>query len=249
MQEQGMKVSIVVPTYNELENVRLLCDGIRGALEGLWPYELIIVDDNSPDGTAGVVGQLAKRDSTIKLLERPGKLGLGSALVDGFRMAQGNYWVMMDGDLSHRPEDLPALLDALIDADIVVGSRYVAGGGIVNWPLGRRLLSRLASAIGRLALGVKVRDTTSGFAAFRRQPIETLLPSLTPKGFKLLLEILARARGATVKEVPITFVDRQYGRSKLTLAEVLTFFGLCWHAWNRRTNPRGPKLWRDFRWS
>ena len=222
-----IEVSIVVPTYNERENVGLLCDGICDALNGRWDYEVIIVDDNSPDGTAEVVRKLALRDPAITILERPGKLGLGSAVVDGFRMAQGDYWVMMDADLSHRPEDLPALLNALSDADIVVGSRYVPGGGIVNWPLHRRMASKGASAVGRMLLGFKVRDLTSGFVALRRETAAPLLPHLNPKGFKLLLEMLAKSRGAIVKEAPITFVDRVYGKSKLSGIEVLTFFRLC----------------------
>ena len=225
--EKKVEVSIVDPTYNERENVQLLCDGIRNTLDGSWNYEVIFVDDNSPDGTAGVVRQLAERDPAIKLLERPGKLGLGSAVVDGFGMATGDYWVMMDADLSHRPEDLPGLLNTLSEADIVVGSRYTAGGGVMNWPLHRRLVSRGASAVGRFLVGLSVRDATSGFAAFRRQAVEPLLPSLDPKGFKLLLEILAKARGAVVKEMPIIFVDRQYGRSKANLTEVGAFFYLC----------------------
>lgn len=225
--KRNIDVSIVVPTYNESENVRLLCDGIREALEGLWGYEVIFVDDNSPDGTASVVLQIGSEDQRVKLIERPGKLGLGSAVVDGFRMAQGDYWVMMDADLSHRPDDLPGLLNALSEAGIVVGSRYVAGGGVVNWPLHRRLASRGASALARFLIGISVRDATSGFAAFRKEVVEPILPSLNPKGFKLLLEILAKSRGATVKEVPITFVERQFGRSKLTRGEVLTFVDLC----------------------
>ncbi len=113
-------ISLVVPTYNERDNIEMLCGGIRTALDGSWDYEIIIVDDNSPDGTARVVRRLARGDSRIKLLERPGKLGLGSAVVDGFRMAEGDYWVMMDADLS-RPEDFPALLEGLEEADIVTG--------------------------------------------------------------------------------------------------------------------------------
>lgn len=225
--EKKVEVSIVVPTYNERENVQLLCDGIRAALDGLWDYEVIFVDDNSPDGTAGVVRQLAERDSAIKLLERPEKLGLGSAVADGFGKAKGDYWVMMDADLSHRPSDLPGLLNTLSEADIVVGSRYTPGGGVIDWPLHRRLASRCASAIGRRLLGLNVRDATSGFAAFRKQAVEDMLPSLNPKGFKLLLEILARSRGAVVREVPILFVDRQHGRSKLSSGEALTFVRLC----------------------
>ncbi|MBI4307617.1 MAG: polyprenol monophosphomannose synthase [Chloroflexi bacterium] len=227
MPEHPVKVSIVVPTYNERENIPLLCTGIREALAGSWDYEVLVVDDNSPDGTAEAVRAAAAQDSRVRLLERPGKMGLGSAIVEGFRAASGDYWVMMDADLSHRPEDLPTLLNALPDADIVVGSRYVPGGGVRNWPVSRLLVSKAASAVGRLLVGLKVRDITSGFAAFRKESLAPLLPTLNPKGFKLLLEVLAKAEGARVKEVPIIFVDRRYGRSKFGTREVLTFLRLC----------------------
>ena len=227
MPEGGVRVSIVTPTYNERDNIPLLCDGIRMALNSAWDYEVIVVDDNSPDGTAGVVRGLAAEDSRIKLIERPRKLGLGSALIDGFRMAGGDYWVMMDADLSHRPEDLPKLLEVLPEADIVIGSRHVRGGGIRDWPVPRRLISRVASRLGRTLVGLTVQDVTSGFVAFRKDSLETLLPSLNPSGFKLLLEVLVKARGARVKEVPIAFVGRRHGRSKFGLTEVLRFLRQC----------------------
>ena len=149
MTEGSEKVSIVVPTYNERDNVRPLCDGIRTALASAWDYEVIIVDDNSPDGTADTVREMASEDARIRLLQRPGKLGLGTAVADGFALAGGDYWIMMDADLSHRPEELPKMLHALSDADIVVGSRYVDGGGVQNWPLWRQVVSRGASGMGR----------------------------------------------------------------------------------------------------
>lgn len=220
-------VSIVVPTYNERENVQRLVNGIRAALAGRWPYEIIVVDDNSPDGTAGAVRQAAKRDPAVKLLLRPKELGLGSAVVAGFRVARGNQWVMMDADLSHRPEDLPGLLEGLTDADIVVGSRYVTGGGVAGWPLHRRAVSRTASAVGRLLVGLRVKDATSGFVAYRREAVEPLLPALAPRGFKLLVEILAKARSATVRETPILFVEREQGHSKFNGSEVFAFLSLC----------------------
>ncbi len=229
MLEDGgnVQVSIVVPTYNERGNVESLADGIHRALAGRWSYEVIFVDDNSPDGTAGAVRQAAKKDPAVKLVLRPKKLGLGSAVVAGFRDAKGSRWVMMDADLSHRPEDIPGLLQGLSNADIVVGSRYVPGGGIVGWPLHRRAISRAASAIGRLLVGLRVKDATSGFVAFRREAVEPLLPALAPRGFKLLLEILAKARGATVRETPIVFVEREQGQSKFAGSEVFAFLSLC----------------------
>ena len=234
MPEMDEIVSIIVPTYNERDNVIPLIEGIRGALEPKWDYEIIIVDDNSPDGTQEVVRQLAAEDTRIKLIQRSGKLGLGSAVTTGFAMASGDYWVMMDADLSHRPEDLPNLLDALSEADIVIGSRYIPGGGVLNWPLLRRVASRGASALGRLIVGLQVRDLTSGFGAFRRGRMEALLPTLSPKGFKLLLEILAKSGDARVREIPITFVERLHGRSKASAREALVFLRLCYQLRGQR---------------
>lgn len=228
------RVSVVIPTYNERDNIQPLCEGIRLALESVWDYEIIIVDDNSPDGTQEIVLQMAELDPNVMLLPRPGKLGLGSAIVEGFAIATGDYWVMMDADLSHRPQDLPRLLRALSDADIVVGSRYVPGGGVANWPLRRKIVSLGASALGRLIVGLQIRDLTSGFGAFRRNSLESLLPSLNPRGFKLLLEILSKSSNSRVKESPITFVDRRHGHSKASPTEALLFLRLCFELRGQR---------------
>ena len=228
MQGQQPAVSVVIPTYNERDNISPLHAAITQALGDAWQYELIFVDDNSPDGTAEAIEKLATEDTRVRLLQRPGKLGLGSAVTAGFSSAQGAYWVMMDADLSHQPRYLPALLDALQTADIAVGSRYVEGGGVEAWPVLRRLASRVASQIGRWVVGIPTRDLTSGFAAFRRQALQPLLPYLDPRGFKLLLEVLAKSKGARVTEVPIRFVDRIYGQSKFSSGEVLTYLRLCW---------------------
>ena len=235
--EPSSKVSIVVPTYNERENVAPLYEAIREKLEGRWDYELIFVDDNSPDGTATVIERLTAEDPRVQLLQRPGKLGLGSAVAAGFRLALGGYWVMMDADLSHDPRHLPVMLDMLAEADIVVGSRYVPGGGIDNWPRWRRFSSWLANIYGRAVVGLAVRDVTSGYAAFRRPALEPLLPGLDPKGFKLLLEVISKSNDASVKEVPIRFVDRLHGRSKFGLREVETYLGRCW-AYRRERRQR-----------
>ncbi len=120
------RVSIVIPTYEERENIPLVCEGIHSTLDGLWDYEIIVVDDHCPDCTAEVVRRLSTKNSRIRLLERPRKLGLGSAVVDGFRLARGDYLVMMDADLSHRPKDLPKILNTLTESDIAIGSRYIS---------------------------------------------------------------------------------------------------------------------------
>jgi len=233
------KVSIVVPTYNERENVRPLCQGIGSAIDNLWDYEIIIVDDNSPDGTQDVVRELAVENARIKLLARPGKQGLGTAVKEGFSLATGDYWVMMDADLSHRPIELPRILEALKEFDIVVGSRYVDGGAVENWPIWRQWASRIASMFGRVIVGLNVRDLTSGLGAFRRETLEPILPHLNPKGFKLLLEILANNSGSSnVKEIPITFVDREKGKSKASGNEALIFLRLCFHLRRLRSSKR-----------
>ncbi len=228
MSKRDVTLSIVIPTYNERENIGPLLSGIGGALKEAWAYEVIVVDDGSPDGTAEDVRAAAAADPAIRLLERPRKLGLGSAVAAGFSQAGGDYWVMMDADLSHRPQDLPVLVAALANADIVVGSRYVAGGGTLGWPLHRQIISRVAGKVAHLMVGVRARDATSGFAIFRREVVEPLLPSLGLEGFKLLLELLAKAPDARVTEVPITFVERSRGQSKLNLGETFKFIRLCW---------------------
>ena len=224
MSKKEAFVSIVLPTYDERENIGPLLSGIHAELQCMWSYEVIVVDDGSPDGTADVVRSAAAEYPSIRLVERPRKLGLGSAVAAGFSIATGDYWVMMDADLSHRPQDLPILLEALANADIVVGSRYIPGGATQGWPLQRRLMSRAAGMLAQQALGLDIRDATSGFAAFRRETVEPLLPSLQPEGFKLLLEIVVRATQARVTEAPITFVERRHGKSKLSTGEALQFF-------------------------
>jgi dolichol-phosphate mannosyltransferase len=221
------QVSIILPTYNERENIPELFQGIDDSLNGKWTYEIIVVDDNSPDDTAGAVLRLVDRFPSVKLLNRPEKSGLASAIAAGFNLAKGDSWVMMDADLSHRPQDLPALLEGLAESDISVGSRYVRGGGTAGWPVYRKIISRLASAFARLSLGLDIKDATSGFAAFRKETIQPILPSLEPRGFKLLLEILARSPGSRVTEVPIVFVGRQRGQSKLAGGDVFAFLQLC----------------------
>ena len=234
------EVSIVIPTYNERESILPLVKAITASIAGKWEYELIIVDDNSPDNTGDLVNSLSNNDPHIKLLQRSGKLGLGSAIMDGFSLADGNYWVMMDADLSHNPKDLPRLLDALCEYDIAIGSRYVNGGGVENWPILRRLASRCASLVAKLLVGLPFRDVNSGLAAFRAASIKPILPNLNPHGFKLLLEILVLTIGIRVIEIPVSLEERRYGKSKFSLSEILAFIGLCFRMRRMRhshTNP------------
>jgi dolichol-phosphate mannosyltransferase len=208
----------VVPTYNEAQTLPVLARRLGSALAGS-DWELIVVDDGSPDGTADIAAALAP-DLPVRVVRRAGKLGLASAVVDGFRAARGDVLVVMDADLSHPPELVPALVQEVASgADLVVGSRYVAGGGTVDWPLRRRIVSRVACLMGNVL--VPVRDATSGFFALRPAVVEGV--RLNPIGFKIGFEVIARGRYKRVVEVPYTFRDREHGASKFGTREILNY--------------------------
>ena len=221
------KISVIVPTYNEVDNVEDLIVGLRAVLKDA-DYEVVVVDDNSPDGTYYAVKQIAERDPRILPILRQEKLGLASAIVHGYKASEGKIIVMMDSDLSHRPEDLPALLEAVKGSDIVIGSRYVEGGSVYGMSAYRKLASRVSIRISKMMLGLPYEDTTSGFAVFRRGVLEFVEPKLEPAGFKLLLEVLAKCPEAQVAEEPITFVNRRLGKSKFGAGEVFKFLRLCY---------------------
>lgn len=211
-------ISIVIPTYNEAGSLPALVQRLGSALGGR-DWELIVVDDGSPDGTADIAAAMAPR-LPVRVVRRAGKLGLASAVLDGFRSATGDILVCMDADLSHPPEVVPHLVDALADgADLAVGSRYVAGGGVEDWPLRRRIVSRVACLMGNAL--VPVRDATSGFFALRRSVIDGV--RLNPIGFKIGFEVIARGRHAAVVEVPYTFRDREHGASKFGRREIAEY--------------------------
>ncbi len=208
-------LSVVVPTYNEAGSVPKLAERLHAALGGR-DWELVIVDDGSPDGTADIAAALAPRIPT-NVVRRAGKGGLASAVISGFAAARGDILVVMDADLSHPPELVPALLSAIEDgADLAVGSRYVAGGGVEDWPMQRQMVSRVACLMGSAL--VPVRDATSGFFALRRSVIDGV--TLNPIGFKIGFEVIARGRYRSVVEVPYTFRDRELGASKFGRREI-----------------------------
>lgn len=208
-------LSVVVPTYNEVGSVPKLAERLHAAL-GARDWELVIVDDGSPDGTADIAAALAPRIPT-NVVRRAGKGGLASAVIAGFAAARGEILVVMDADLSHPPELVPALLSAIEDgADLAVGSRYVAGGGVEDWPMKRQIVSRVACLMGSVL--VPVSDATSGFFALRRSVIDGV--TLNPIGFKIGFEVIARGRYRSVVEVPYTFRDRELGASKFGRREV-----------------------------
>jgi len=213
---------IVVPTYNERDNVRGTAEHLLAALPGA---ELLFVDDNSPDGTGTVLDELAAAQPRVHVMHRAGKLGLGTAYIEGFGwgLARGfDYLFEMDADGSHDPKYLPQMLALAEDgADVVVGSRYVPGGGTQNWGIGRKILSRGGSLYARTVLGVELRDVTAGFIAWRRAALEAIdLSTITSNGYSFQIEMKYRAlqKRLRVIETPIVFVDRRVGQSKMSRA-------------------------------
>jgi dolichol-phosphate mannosyltransferase len=211
-------ISIIVPTYNEAASLPLLAERLGTALGGR-DWELVVVDDGSPDGTADVAERLAPR-LPVRVVRRSGKSGLASAVIAGFNDARGDLLVVMDADLSHPPEVVPALVDAVVGgADLAVGSRYVRGGGTADWPLRRRVVSRVACILGSLL--VPVRDATSGFFALKRSAIDGV--RLNAIGFKIGFEVIARGRFRKIVEVPYVFRDREHGASKFGRREIAQY--------------------------
>jgi dolichol-phosphate mannosyltransferase len=210
---------MVVPTYNESENIEWIVERLRRAQPGV---DVLVVDDGSPDGTGAIADRLASNDPAISVVHRTEKAGLGAAYLHGFDVAlRAGYDVIgeMDADGSHQPEQLQLLLDALRTADLVIGSRYVAGGSVVNWPVQRLLLSRGGNLYVRLLLGIKVKDATAGFRLFRRTTLEAIdLASVLSTGYVFQTDLAYRtvSRGLTVTEVPIEFVERVRGDSKMS---------------------------------
>jgi dolichol-phosphate mannosyltransferase len=221
-------VWVVLPTYNERENLEPLVTAIRSVLDGVAPdHAILIVDDSSPDGTGKLADALAARDPHVRVLHRPRKEGLGQAYLAGFdlALAEGAELVVeMDADFSHDPSYLPALIAAAREADLVLGSRYVRGGGIRNWGRVRTFVSRGGCWYARTVLGVDVRDLTGGFKCFRRAVLEALdLGAIRSQGYAFQVELTYRALqlGFRVREVPIVFADRRVGHSKMSRRIVL----------------------------
>jgi dolichol-phosphate mannosyltransferase len=218
-------VWLFLPTYNEAENLDAIVRATTRQLEQVRPgdWRLLVVDDASPDGTGQLADRLAAELPGVEVLHREGKEGLGPAYLAGFEhaLARGaEFVIVMDADFSHDPGHLPAVIAAAENSDLVLGSRYVAGGEITNWPRLRRVLSRSGSLYARLMLGVTVRDLTSGFRCVRRRVLETVEPStLRSQGYVFNIELTYRAllAGFVVKEIPITFRDREEGESKMSL--------------------------------
>ena len=212
---------VLIPTYNEKENIKNIIEVVLG-LE--HQFDILVIDDNSPDGTAAIVkGMIAEHPDRINILERKGKLGLGTAYIAGFKWAiekKYDYIIEMDADFSHNPHDLLKLHEACAEkgADVAIGSRYISGVNVVNWPMGRVLMSYYASAYVRIVTGMKTRDTTAGFVCYRREVLETInLDKIQFKGyaFQIEMKFTAYKMGFNVVEVPIIFVNRVLGTSKM----------------------------------
>jgi len=217
------RVVVIMPTYNERANIAATAGRVRRAVPAA---DLLVVDDNSPDGTGEVADKLAAEDSHVHVLHRERKAGLGAAYIAGFRWALDQGYgvvVEMDADGSHLPEELPRLLDALASADLVLGSRYVPGGTVVNWARSREMLSRAGNTYARLMLGIKLKDATGGYRAYRAGTLRKIaLDEVESQGYCFQIDLAMRAirAGLKVIEVPITFVERVHGTSKMSRAVV-----------------------------
>ncbi len=214
-----MNILVCIPTFDEKENIKKI---IAAVLAQGDDFEVLIIDDNSPDGTAGIVEGLKKDNPRIHLLKRPGKMGLGTAYVDGFtyglKQPRIGYMMEMDADFSHDPEYLKDFKEAIKDSDLVIGSRYLNGISIVNWPIMRLLLSYYASIYVRVITGMPVKDPTSGFKCFRREVLEWLDLSRIKSngyGFQIEMDFYVWRGGFRIKEIPILFVERRAGSSKM----------------------------------
>jgi dolichol-phosphate mannosyltransferase len=222
-------VSLVVPTYNERDRLPDLVSALVAVFQSSGiDGEIVVVDDNSPDGTGAIADDLARRDN-LRVVHRAGKLGLGTAVIEGFEAASAPVVGVLDGDLSHPPELVPVMLSLLerTGADMIVGSRYIPGGGSRGWPLGRLLLSRAACALARPV--TRVVDATSGFFLVRRDAVSNV--RIEAGGFKICLELLVRGRIRSVAEIPYVFVGRTAGDSKMNVAEAFGFVRQLANLW------------------
>ena len=219
---QGADSIVIIPTYNEKENIENIIRAVFGKGE---QFNILVIDDGSPDGTAAIVkGLQAEFPDRLHIIERKGKLGLGTAYIAGFKWAieqKYDYIFEMDADFSHNPDDLPRLYEACTTEgyDVAIGSRYVSGVNVVNWPMGRVLMSYFASIYVRIITGLKIHDTTAGFVCYRREVLETIpLDKIRFKGyaFQIEMKFTAYKCGFRIKEVPVIFINRKLGTSKMS---------------------------------
>jgi dolichol-phosphate mannosyltransferase len=233
IQGNNTQISIIIPTYNESQNIIQILKSIKENLPKNFITQAIVVDDNSPDGTGKIVEDYLKNfkkmaDYTIEIIHRKAKDGLGSAILKGIQESKGDTIVVMDSDFSHPPQIIPKLIDSIkkYQCDIAVASRYINGGKIQGWSLKRKLMSKFATLIAKKGLGIDAKDPMSGFFAFKKNIIKEL--NIDAIGYKILLEILVKTKGVNIKEVPYTFQDRELGSSKLTMKTVLDYYKSVW---------------------
>ena len=226
-----MKKIVIIPTYNEIENI----EGIINAVwENVEDMHILIVDDNSPDGTAARVKEMQKDSSQLHLKERPGKMGLGTAYCDGFKYALNEGFdvlMEMDADFSHDPKDIPRFLEEIKDHDLVIGSRYTKGVNVVKWPLSRLILSYGANLYTKVITGMPVQDATGGFKCFRAETLRNIdLDQIKTNGYGFQIEMNFRSwkNGARIKEIPIIFIDRRAGQSKMNKSIIYEAMFLVW---------------------
>lgn len=226
-----MKILIIIPTYNELENLPTLLPEVLSKNDGI---NVLIVDDNSPDGTTAFVENEIKNNNRIHLIKRPSKLGLGTAYIAGFKFAIQNgydFVFEMDADFSHDPKEIPKFLDEIKNSDVVLGSRYISGVNVINWPMSRLLLSWFANWYTRVITGLHIKDATGGFKCFKREVLEAInLETVTSNGYAFQIEMTYKAwkKGFRVKEIPIIFVDRVKGKSKMSKKIVREAVTMVW---------------------
>jgi dolichol-phosphate mannosyltransferase len=222
---------VIVPTYNESENIERIINIILSASQHL---EVLVIDDNSPDHTGDIVQKITKRMRKVHLMRRPRKMGLGTAYVTGFGFALTNgydYAFEMDADFSHNPEDLPRFIELLDTYDLVLGSRYIHGVSVVNWPMKRLLLSYFACLFARVVTGVPIKDLTSGFKCYSRRALEAVNWNdfkVDGYGFQILSVYCVHRAGLSIKEIPIIFVERREGESKMSRRIIWEAFWLVW---------------------
>ena len=242
------RIFLVLPTYNECENLLLLIAAVLALPD---PINILVVDDNSPDGTGQLADNLSAANSAVQVIHRSGKLGLGTAYTAGFEraLAQGAELILtMDADFSHDPKYLPGMLDASRRFDLVIGSRYIPNGGVRDWGPERRALSRVANAIAHHVLGLKARDCTAGFRCYQRAVLKAIEPaSIHADGYSYLIEMLFRCerQGFSVGEVPIIFTDRKLGTSKISQQELLKAAFTVSRLACRRLTDRRQRIWMD----
>ena len=226
------KTLVIIPTYNEMENIEDIITAVFG--NEIEHLHILIVDDNSPDGTGEYVRKRAESEPKLHLLSRSGKLGLGTAYCAGFKYAIENgydYIFEMDADFSHDPKEIINFLSAIQDHDLVIGSRYIRGVNVINWPMQRLLLSYFANIYTRIITGMKIFDSTGGFKCFRREVLESIdLTKIKSNGYAFQIEMNFKAykKGFKIKEIPIIFVDRQMGKSKMSKKIVREAVFMVW---------------------